>query len=169
MCEIISFEDMVHFADGIRSATHPIVLTSGGMDPVHVGHTRLLIESAKIAGRAGFLFVLINDDDFLLKKKGKVFMPLVERMEVVAAVRGVDYVAPWSHPTQFVDQAILALRPTYFTKGGDRSSPAQMAQQELDACLQVGCEILYGVGGSDKVQSSSWLTRKYNENAGQET
>lgn len=146
-----------------------IVLTSGGFDPIHAGHTKLLIDSdANIHGCAT-LIVLVNDDEFLLRKKGYVFMPHEERMEIVAAIRGVDYVVPWSSPTQFVDAAIRQLRPRFFTKGGDRSSPAQIAPCELQACEEVGCQILYGIGGSEKVQSSSWLVeRKQQRDAGQE-
>lgn len=148
-----------------------VVLTSLPGDPIHVGHIRLLLHSAIIATHEFRHFVvLVNDDEFLMRKKGYVFMTLAERMEIIAAVRGVDYVAPWSSPTQFVDEAIRLIKPRYFTKGGDRSSPAQIAPCELAACSEVGCEILYGVGGSEKVQSSSWLVdRKNNRDAGQET
>ena len=160
---------IITFPTVLRLAwNRPILLTSLGADPPHVGHIRLLLDSAKISQDAGTLFiVLVNDDEFLMRKKGFVFMPLAERMEVIAAIRGVDYVAPWSSPTQFVDEAIRLIKPKYFTKGGDRSSPAQIALCELQACNEVGCEILYGIGGSEKVQSSSELVRKYNRDAGQ--
>lgn len=154
---VIPFELMVRIAS-LRLS--PIVFTSMPADPIHIGHTRLLLESAEIAKKKNAVFmVIVNDDEFLKRKKGRVFMPLAERIEIVAAIRGVDYVAPWSSPTQFVDKAILAIRPTYFTKGGDRSSPAQIAKEELEACQHVGCEIVYGVGGFEKVQSSSSLVK----------
>lgn len=158
---VLLFRQALVIANHYRKISTPIFLTSVPGDPLHIGHTRLLLESGELAkDKQGHLFVIVNDDDFLMKKKGYVFMPLAERMEVIAGIRGVDYVAPWTSHTQFVDQAILALRPTYFLKGGDRSSPADVAECERLACEAVGCEILYGVGGDKKVQSSSLLVEK---------
>lgn len=143
----------------------PIVATSLPGDPIHVGHIRLLRESASLAQkRSGRLVVIVNGDGFLLRKKGYVFLPLAERMEIIEAIAGVDFVVPWDDGSQFVEGALLLLRPAYFTKGGDRSSPAQMAECELKACEEIGCQIVYGVGGSDKPQSSSWLIENLKKN-----
>ncbi len=157
MSEIVSYRQLRE----IRKNWGTFVLTSLPGDPLHIGHVRLLLESAKLACQLSHPFVvLVNDDEFLMRKKGFVFMPLAERMEVIAAIRGVDYVAPWSSPTQFVADAILQLKPGLFTKGGDRSSPADIDPCELQACREVYCSIVYGVGGSTKVQSSSLLAHK---------
>lgn len=131
-----------------------IILTSGGFDCVHVGHIRLLQESRR---GGDCLVVVVNGDGFLVRKKGYVFMPHRERMEIIDAMRGVDYVIGWDDGTQYIDGAIRILRPHYYTKGGDRSSPDAIAACELAACKEVGCEIFYGVGGASKVQSSSRL------------
>ena len=153
---IVSFEQLI----AIRNGCVPFVMTSMPADPLHVGHKRLLLESARLAQSLFCPFaVIVNDDKFLMRKKGYVFMPLAERMEIIAAIRGVDYVAPWSDDSQLVAKAIDRLRPSHFTKGGDRSSPAQIAPEELEACQRVGCEIVYGVGGFEKVQSSSSLVQ----------
>lgn len=131
-----------------------IVATSGGFDPLHVGHLRCIQESRRYADR---LVVILNGDGFLLRKKGYVFMPQNERAELVAALGAVDDVLIWDDGSQFVHGALAILRPQLFTKGGDRSSPAQIAPEELETCRKIGCRIEYGVGGFEKVQSSSRL------------
>ncbi len=154
--------DMVRaWFDVNRCCVGKMIATSLPGDPVHVGHIRLLRASAEIADREdGRLVVIVNGDGFLLRKKGYVFLPLAERMEIIAAIEGVDFVVPWDDDTQFVDQALRLLQPDFFTKGGDRSSPTQITTCELKACEDIGCEIIYGVGGRDKPQSSSWLIEK---------
>ena len=105
------------------------------------------------------IFVVIaNGDEFLKNKKGFVFMPEAERMEVLNEIKGVDHVVRWYDGTQNCIGAIEKIKPNVFTKGGDRSSRDKIP--EADVCDKVGCKIEFGVGGSDKPQSSSWLTSK---------
>lgn len=133
------------------------VVTSGGFDPMHVGHLRCLQESAVIAGGRGVpLVVIVNGDGFLQRKKGFAFMPEMERAEIIAGVRGVDAVVLWDDGSQFVTGALEILRPVVFTKGGDRDSAANVP--EFDLCEKIGCKVLFGVGGG-KIQSSSDLVR----------
>lgn len=135
------------------------VCTSGGFDPIHIGHIRCLQESSAIAAElAADLVVIVNADAFLIRKKDYVFMPLQERMEIVHAViipRLNSYVLPWDDGSQNVAEALRLLKPKIFTKGGDRT-PNNMDPAEVTVCQEIGCEIRYGVGGS-KVQSSSRL------------
>jgi len=134
-----------------------LVVTSGGFDPMHVGHLRCLQESAdfvrKIGGKTR-LAVIVNGDGFLLRKKGYAFMPLEERMEIIAGVRGVDYVVPWDDGGQTVVGAIEVLKPFAFTKGGDRDAATNVP--EFDVCERLGTKVIFGVGGG-KIQSSSEL------------
>lgn len=136
----------------------PIVATSGGFDPLHVGHVRCIRDSAKLKGKKGLLIVIVNDDGFLMRKKGFVFMPLAERIELISSLKGVDYVTSWDDGTQFVTGAIEIIRPNIFAKGGDRSMAENVP--EYDKCVEVGCTVVFGMGGSDKVQSSSDLIAK---------
>jgi len=134
-----------------------LVVTSGGFDPMHVGHLRCLIESAEFVRKVGGktrLAVIVNGDGFLLRKKGYAFMPLEERMEIIAGVRGVDYVVPWDDGGQTVVGAIEILKPFAFTKGGDRDAAANVP--EFDVCERLGTKVIFGVGGG-KIQSSSEL------------
>lgn len=133
------------------------VTTSGGFDPMHVGHLRCLQESASLAHNNKLpLVVIVNGDGFLKRKKGFAFMPEMERAEIIAGVAGVDAVVLWDDGTQFVTGALEILRPVYFTKGGDRDSAANVP--EFDLCEKIGCKVLFGVGGG-KVQSSSDLVK----------
>jgi D-beta-D-heptose 7-phosphate kinase/D-beta-D-heptose 1-phosphate adenosyltransferase len=137
------------------------VTTSGGFDPMHVGHLRCIQESALIASARNVpLVVIVNGDGFLQRKKGYAFMPEMERAEIIAGARGVDAVVLWDDGTQFVTGALEILRPVVFTKGGDRDSAANVPEFEL--CERIGCKVMFGVGGG-KVQSSSDLVRSIRE------
>ena len=134
-----------------------LIVTSGGFDPMHVGHLRCLLGSAdfarKIGGRTK-LAVIVNSDGFLLRKKGYSFMPEPERMEIIAGVQGVDYVVPWDDGGQTVTGALAVLKPFAFTKGGDRDAASNVPEFEL--CEQMGTQVIFNVGGG-KIQSSSTL------------
>jgi D-beta-D-heptose 7-phosphate kinase/D-beta-D-heptose 1-phosphate adenosyltransferase len=97
---------------------------------------------------------IVNADGFLLRKKGYAFMPLNERLEIIAGVEGVDYVVPWDDDSQTVVGALSILQPIAFTKGGDRDAAANVP--EFDLCEKIGCEVIFNVGGG-KIQSSSSL------------
>jgi len=143
--------------DGWRRAGNKIYLTSGGFDPLHIGHTRCILETAKMAEvDNGRVIVLVNADNFLIKKKGTPFMPELERVEIISSIRGVDLALIWRDSGQTVSRAIEIFRSDYFTKGGDRSSPDTIP--EWETCQLVGCKVLTGVGG-DKIQSSSELIK----------
>ena len=132
--------------------------TSGGFDPMHVGHLRCLLETASLASpEDGITVAIVNSDGFLSRKKGYAFMPLEERMEIINGVKGVDYVVPWDDGSQTVVGAIEILRPSYFTKGGDRDSSGNVP--EFERCSKIGCCVIFGVGGG-KIQSSSELVAK---------
>ena len=140
-----------------------VVATCGGFDPVHVGHVRCFKESASMKYKfPNAIFVIIaNGDGFLKTKKGFVFMPEKERMEILSSFSGVDHVVKWYDGTQNCIGAIEKISPNIFTKGGDRSSRDKIP--EADICDQVGCRIVFGVGGSKKIQSSSWLVKQPTE------
>ena len=150
-----------------RSNQRPIYMTSGGFDPLHIGHVRCIKATVARAQNKdihpwqmkGIVVVVVNADSFLQRKKGYAFMPLEERMEIIDAIDGVDYVVSWeTDGDQTVCGAIEILKPTYFTKGGDRFDASTIP--EWDICQKIGCEILTGVGRGGKIQSSSDLVRR---------
>ena len=155
--DLPSLADILHkhkreFWESYR-INYKIICTSIPGDPIHVGHLSILRESAKL-GQA--LVVLVNSDRFLMEKKGYVFMPLEERMEIMAGFEWVDFVVPWDEGN-FVDGALSILQPDVFSKGGDRSNIKDVAVCEVNICKKLGIELILGVGGSCKVQSSSKL------------
>lgn len=142
----------------------PIMMTSGGFDPLHVGHLRCIQGTVKMANNPKkfpaaykpLVTVLVNCDDFLKAKKGYSFMSLQDRMEIIDGIEGVDCVIPWFYKNDdfTVVKAIHKIRPRWFTKGGDRTDATNIPEWEI--CHQRGCEIITGVGG-DKIRSSSDL------------
>jgi D-beta-D-heptose 7-phosphate kinase/D-beta-D-heptose 1-phosphate adenosyltransferase len=140
------------------STSNRIVLTSGGFDPIHPGHIALIQESVNFANlfaRRPKLVVLVNNDEFLKNKKGTPFMPEQDRLIVVDAIEGVDYTVLYGSEDNTITNAILKLKPWFLMKGGDRSTPGTMPPSELDAANAVSCRIIYGVGGANKLASSS--------------
>src|SRR3989338_10123956 len=92
-----------------------IVMVSGGFDPVHIGHVRMIEEAKKLGDE---LIVLLNNDNWLKLKKGYVFMPESERKEIIEAFEAVDRVVLTSHKKNTKDISIskdlLAIRPHIF-------------------------------------------------------
>ena len=161
--KIFTHAEIDELVDELKSMQFPVYCTSGGFDPLHVGHLRCIQHTATMCqggprgkGEAGLFVVIVNGDGFLYRKKGYAFMPHHERMEIVAGIEGVDYVIGWDDGSQTVTGAINALRPKYFTKGGDRDSAANVPEFEL--CEKIGCEVKFNVGGG-KIRSSSELAK----------
>ena len=151
--------------------TNDIYMTSGGFDPIHIGHLRCIKETAELANDSekypslmrGIVVIVVNDDSFLIRKKGYAFMPLEERMEIIDSIRGVNHVVPWRAPPgdQTVVKAIEILSPQYFTKGGDRFDEKTIPEWAI--CKKIKCKIITGVGRGGKIQSSSELVGRSNE------
>jgi len=129
-----------------------VVAVSGGFDPVHIGHIRYLKEAKKLGDK---LLVILNTDDFLIRKKGKPFMVFAERKEILEAIRWVDKVVPSVDNDQTVCQSLRYYKPDIFAKGGDRTISNI---PEKDTCTELGIKMVFGVGGT-KIQSSSWLIK----------
>ena len=133
-----------------RDGLGAIVATSGGYDPLHPGHVSCLLESS---GYGDTLVVIVNGDGFLRRKKGKPFMDLRARCQVVSGIRGVDYVIPFEiEGDDTVCEALKVIRPRVFTKGGDRTDMSNIP--EWNVCRELGIDVVSGVG-ADKAWSSS--------------
>jgi cytidyltransferase-like protein len=129
----------------------PTVAVSGGFDPVHVGHVRMILEAAEV----GDVIVIANSDEWLMRKKGYVFMPWKERAEILASIRGVLKVVPVDDSDGTVCEALRREKPTFFANGGDRKTDNT---PEMDVCSELGIGLLWEVGGG-KIQSSSELVK----------
>ena len=95
-----------------------IVCVSGGMDPIHVGHVRMILEASKF----GDVVVILNSDQWLLRKKGFKFMSWEERAEILRAIRGVVDVVRVNDEDGTVCEALRRIKPDYFANGGDRKN-----------------------------------------------
>jgi cytidyltransferase-like protein len=136
-----------------------VVLVSGGFDPVHVGHVRMFNEAKKLGDK---LVVVINNDNWLHKKKGKIFMPQDERKEVIENFKAVDEVVLTKHIPHTEDMsvcdALREIKPDIFANGGDRVADNI---PEVQVCKELGIEMIFNIGHGGKVQSSSWLLKKW--------
>ena len=135
------------------SNERPTVMVSGGFDPVHAGHIRMIRDAA----RYGDVIVIANSDDWLFRKKGFVFMEYERRIEILNAIKGVILVDSVNDTDGTVCEAIRRLRPTYFANGGDRGK-ANTPEQAV--CEELGVQLLWGIGGEEKLDSSSALAQK---------
>ena len=138
-----------------------LVAVSGGFDPLHIGHIRLFEEAKKLGDK---LVVILNNDNWLMQKKGYVFMPEEERVELIKALKPVDEVVLTEHPKdpdyRHVAHTLRRVRPNIWANGGAKGITNK---DEVRVCKEIGCEMVAGVGG-DKIQSSSWLVKKFAEN-----
>lgn len=99
-----------------REAGHSIAFANGCFDLLHVGHVRYLQGAAALADR---LIVAVNDDESVRKLKGdgRPILPAADRAELVAALRGVDYVVLFGDAN--VERLLRILRPDVHCKGTD--------------------------------------------------
>jgi cytidyltransferase-like protein len=133
--------------------TKPTVMVSGGFDPVHAGHIRMIRDAAKY----GNVIVIANSDAWLWRKKGFVFMEWERRVEILNAIKGVILVDSVDDSDGTVCNAIRRHKPTFFANGGDRGK-ANTPEQAV--CEELGVQLLWGIGGEEKLQSSSDLAKK---------
>ena len=100
----------------LRENGKQIVFTNGCFDLLHPGHLEIL-ERARQLG--DFLFVGLNSDDSVERLKGPLrpVQPLDSRAAVLASLRSVDCVIPFSQDTPL--ELINRLLPDILVKGGD--------------------------------------------------
>ena len=131
-------------------------MVSGGFDPVHIGHLDMFQIAKHIGDK---LIVVVNGDQWLIRKKGKIFMPLSDRMEIIRNIKCVDYVIGWDDGTDNVCGALEIIRPNVFVNGGDRT---RENIPEVATCKKLGIDMVFGAG--KKIRSSSELLRNYDKN-----
>lgn len=136
----------------------PTVLVSGGFDPVHVGHIRMIIE----ASGYGDVIIVANSDSWLFRKKGFVFMEWERRAEILSAIKGVILVDSVDDTDGTVCEAIRRHKPTFFANGGDRS---RTNTPEQDVCEELGVQLLWAIGGDYKADASTDLINRFRKPA----
>lgn len=147
-----------------------VVAVSGGWDPLHIGHVRLFNAAKKLGDE---LVVILNNDNWLMRKKGFVFMSEKDRKEILLSLASVDRVIITAHkkgdPDRTVCRELRQLRPDIFANGGDRdradaSDTQSSLNHEAILCERLGIKTVFNVGKGGKVRSSSELVNRFRGN-----
>jgi len=162
MAEITTLEEFSRLRDTVPGE---VWITSGGYDPIHPGHITSIIDGAircHNQNATNRFIVVVNGDGFLERKKGRSFMDLRTRCQIVSGIRGVDAVIGFEAPPgdKTIIRAIEAIRPDYFVKGGDRTGIENIP--EWGICQEYGIQIVTNAG-SDKCWSSSAFLHAWTE------
>jgi len=137
-----------------------IVLVTGGFDPIHSGHIAYFEEAKKLGD---LLIVGVNSDAWLERKKGRAFMPWSERATIVDNLKMVDFVYEFYDDDGSSIDAIKRVRAAYpdakiiFANGGDRTKDNIPEM----SCQDNNIEFVFGIGGEDKRNSSSWILEEW--------
>ena len=136
-----------------------IVVCSGGFDPIHSGHIAMLRDAKQLGDK---LIVALNSDAWLSRKKGKPFMSVDERYMVLSAISYVEEIVPFNDDDDTAIDALEIVKKKYpddqiiFANGGDRN------KKNIPELVVKGVKFVYGVGGSNKMNSSSTLLLNWN-------
>ena len=134
MGRILTVDQLVDEIGREREAGRTVALANGCFDVLHVGHVRYLQGAAAEADR---LVVAVNDDESVaaLKGPGRPILPASDRAELVAALRGVDYVVTFGERT--VERLLRLIKPDVHCKGTDYT---------IDSVPERSVVLEYGVG-----------------------
>tara|TARA_B110000444_G_C18679143_1_gene518884 strand:- start:87 stop:866 length:780 start_codon:yes stop_codon:yes gene_type:complete len=141
---------------------YDFALVSGGFDPVHIGHLRMFQDAKKLADN---VIVLLNNDEWLVRKKGKPFMNESQRKEILEEFKSISKVIIQTSSETSSSLAIEDFansnpnKNICYCNGGDRSNEANIRESVM--CKELGIQLEFGVGGEEKIESSSQLTKNY--------
>ena len=139
-----------------------VSLVSGGFDPIHSGHISYFKKAKDLSN---YLVVGINTEEWLTRKKGQYFQSWKERAEIIRHLDMVDAVISWDDKDDSACGAIakcLEIAETViFANGGDRGKANTPEIDKYDDHPNV--QFAWGVGGADKMNSSSWILHGYFE------
>lgn len=137
-----------------------LVIASGYFSILHIGHTRYLQAARKLGDK---LIVIVNNDSQQILKKGYIIVSEEERMEVVKALGCVDDVLISIDTDRSVVKSLETILETFpynraiFANGGDRTGDEI---PEAEVCNRLGVQMIFGVGGSDKSNSTTSIAEK---------
>ncbi len=138
-------------------------LISGGFDPVHIGHLAMIKDAKNIAEK---VIVLLNSDKWLIRKKGKPFMVEAQRAQILEEFKSIaEVIIQKNDDDDSSNNAIIDFHKSHTNKsicycnGGDRSHEKKI--RETDVCKDLNIDLIFGIGGVHKLESSSNLTKNY--------
>ena len=137
-------------------------LVTGGFDPIHSGHISYFKRAKDLSN---YLVLGVNTEEWRTRKKGQYFQSWKERAEIIRHLDMVDAVISWDDEDDSACGAIakcLEIAETViFANGGDRGKDNT---PEVDKYGDHPCvEFAWGIGGDDKMNSSSWILHGYFE------
>ena len=139
-----------------------IVLVTGGFDPIHSGHIAYFKNAKELYPHIP-LCVGLNSDEWLIRKKGKYFLPMEERRLIVKELKPVNLTITYDDMDNSSNMAIYKCLQMYdrviFCNGGDRVNtnvPEYLKFQDDERVI-----FEWGVGGDDKMNSSSWILNEF--------
>jgi len=142
-----------------------VILVTGGFDPLHSGHLQYF-KTAKSMGDV--LVVGVNSDEWLTRKKGQPFMLLDERLPLIQSLKMVDYTIVFDDTDGSAKAAIKLALDTWpddeiiFANGGDRGKD-NIPEMDFEKDLRYSGRLsfAFGVGGENKMNSSSWILQEW--------
>ena len=134
-------------------------MVCGGFDPLHIGHVDHFKKAKELGDK---LLVIVQSNEWLIRKKGKYFMGLSDRMAIIKELKCVDYVVGWMSDEDHMGNVLELFKPDIFAKGGDRKDAKSIPKEEVDACKKYNIKLIFGV--DDRIRSSSRLLKLYGEN-----
>ena len=140
-----------------------VSLVTGGFDPIHSGHISYF---ARAKDFSDFLVVGINTEEWLTNKKGQYFQSWVERAEIIRHLRMVDAVITVPDDDQgsacgAIAKCLEIADTVVFCNGGDRGKTNTPEVKKYGENPRV--QFQFGIGGEDKMNSSSWILKGYFE------
>ena len=117
-----------------------VVAVSGGFDPLNKGHIVFLKEAKKLGDK---LVVILNKDQFLIKKKGSIFMPYEDRREILRSLGFVDDVIPCIDEDETVCKTLEQLKPDVFANG---TGWTEENTPEREICKKLGIKLVVNIG-----------------------
>ena len=141
------------------------IIVSGYFNPIHKGH----IEYFNLAKQlADYLFVIVNNDFQRELKGSKLFMLENERKIIVEQIKTVDKAFLSVDKDKSVSETLKKITSIYskdyeliFANGGDRNNKTT---PEIEFCNKNNVRTIWGIGGSNKTNSSSLILKKWIEN-----
>ena len=135
-----------------------IALVTGGFDPLHSGHLAYLREASKLADE---LWVGVNSDEWLARKKGKPFMPSHERLEILDNLEVTSRVFAFKDDDETAIEALKLVlthpnvSEVIFCNGGDRTKDNIPEQDAFKTISATGMDSVVASGGSTLTLASS--------------